>query len=88
MVVLPRPRLSNRYSTSNGCCDLVERITRPLGRRILVCGRVTREVLWSSSNPRTLGAVLQSESSVCNAPLRVIHAIIPEYNKSAHVSIV
>jgi hypothetical protein len=29
---LPRmPRLSNRYTSSNGCCDLVERNTQPLG---------------------------------------------------------
>ncbi|KAF8658461.1 hypothetical protein HU200_058913 [Digitaria exilis] len=50
---LPRLRLSNRYSASNGCHDLVERVTR-----ILVCGRATREVLGSSSNPRTLALEL------------------------------
>jgi hypothetical protein len=28
-------RLSNRYTTSYGCCDLVERVTRPLGHPFL-----------------------------------------------------
>ena len=38
--------------------------------------------------PSQVVAVLQSESSARNAPLLVIHSIIPEYNKSARVSIV
>ena len=31
----PRMRLSNRYTTSYGCRELVERVTRPLGHPIL-----------------------------------------------------
>ena len=34
-MTLPGMRLSNRYTTSYGCRDLVERVTRPLGHLFL-----------------------------------------------------